>query len=520
MNHARPLRTAASPLCGFHRRRADPWPRRSGVALVLVLLVICITLGLSYAAVRSQFVGLKIQQNADRRTAARQAAVTGLTMAIKKMHTSDWDGVDTTLSGSLGDFQSFQVTYTTGDPSLTSEHPDYEDLPYRVTLLASGYAADPDNPASVATHQIRAVVRLIPRALADEPANWTEMVQYTLYQTQAEAFTIDVPFRIEGPVRVQDTLTLGRTYAWSDDARGQYLTDLEQMRQGGYADWRPLNGPIYWTDNLQEPGMESLLDDEMGIPTNDVSQDPVSGWNHPGEVSTYQIYPGGKVYDVPVLAQDHQDEILEPDPETNPLGIYYRPGELRLYDNVTIRGTLVSAGSSNGDVHLYGTNVHLLPHDLPPLEGTDVPVQLPLVVAEDDFRIHPGAEGSVRGLLTVWDEFEVREDGQYDIDVTMQTRIVAEKFLLRRRSDWNYWAVWWTDRYYQFKGQEGNQGGIAYFPVWLQAWWGLDPDPRLTVQPDPVTTRYHRYSSCNPVYVPHPDDDGLRWDLLEWTENP
>ena len=53
----------------------------------IVLLMICIVLGLSYAAVRSQFVGLKIQRNADRRTSARQAAVTGLTMAVKKMHT-------------------------------------------------------------------------------------------------------------------------------------------------------------------------------------------------------------------------------------------------------------------------------------------------------------------------------------------------------------------------------------------------------------------------------------------------
>jgi hypothetical protein len=293
------------------------------------------------------------------------------------------------------------------------------------------------------------------------------------------------------------------------------------MRLDAYADWRPLNGPIHWTVYLQEPGIELLLDDEMGIPTNDVSQDPVSGWSHPGEVSTYQIYPGGKVYSVPVLAQDHQNEALEPDPETNPLGIYYRAGSVRLYNNVTIRGTLVTTGdSSNGDVHLYGTNVHLLPHDLPPLEGTDVPVQLPLVVAEDDFRIHPGAEGSVRGLLTVWDEFEVQEDGQYDIAVTLQARIVAEEFLLRRRSDWNYWAVWWADRYYQFKGQEGDQGGIAHFPVWLQAGWGLDPNPRLTIQPDPATTRYHWKNWYDPVYVPHPDDDGLRWDLLEWTENP
>ena len=97
------------------------------MALVLVLLVICITLGLSYAAVRSQFTGLRIQQNADRRISARQAAATGLTMAIKKMHSGDWNGVDTTLTGSLGSNQKFQVTYSTGEPARGARDPPNED---------------------------------------------------------------------------------------------------------------------------------------------------------------------------------------------------------------------------------------------------------------------------------------------------------------------------------------------------------------------------------------------------------
>ncbi len=493
------------------------------MALLVVLLLISMALGLSYAAMRSQYMALLIHRNFDRRASARQAAVTGLTIAIKKMHKSDWAGVDTTLTGSLGSYESFQVTYTTGDQSLHSGHPDYENFPYRVTLLSTGYAADPDNPTCIATHQIRAVVRLIPRALADEPANWDEMMKYVLYQYKDRAFKINVPFRVEGPVRVQKKLRLAEAYPWSNSARERYLGDLNAMRLTGYPDWRPFDGPIDLPYNEQSAGTIALLGTAMGIPTSDVHKQNATDWSHPGSLTTYQIYTGGKTYSVQTLSGSLSDVTLEPDPETNPLGIYYRSGRVWLHDNVTVRGTLVVKGSWNGDVFINGKNVHLVPHDLPPLENTDVPIQLPVMVLQDDFRIYPDADVSVTGMLTIWDEFEVKSDNQHDMVVAIQGRVVAEEILIRRRCDWVKWTDWWTEEYDEFTDQdeeeEEEEEGIPYFPVWLNQVHGLDPNPRLTIKPESNEVRYHWKKADDPVYVPHPDDDGLRWDLLEWTEN-
>ena len=181
---------------------------RRGVAVLVVLLLLSMTLALSYAAVRSQSTAMQVQRNADRRASARQVALTGLTLGIKKMHKSDWTGLNTTLAGQLGTYERFDVKYTAGDPALTAASADYADLPYRVTLLATGYATDPDNPQCVSTHQVRAVVRLTPRQVANEPSDWSRINKYTVFQSKQLDFRVEIPSRIEGKVRLQGRLRL------------------------------------------------------------------------------------------------------------------------------------------------------------------------------------------------------------------------------------------------------------------------------------------------------------------------
>ena len=157
------------------RAKRTPAPRRRGVAVLIVLMLLSITLGLSYWMVRSPTTALQIQQNTNVRVSARRAALTGLTMGLKKMHTNEWcygDGVNTTLTGSIGEDQSYQVSYVVGDPSLAVDDPDY---PYRVTLLSTGTATDPTDPERTSTHQARAVVHLVPRRVPDEPTDWPTM---------------------------------------------------------------------------------------------------------------------------------------------------------------------------------------------------------------------------------------------------------------------------------------------------------------------------------------------------------
>ena len=78
--------------------------RRRGVAVFLVLLLITMTLAITYAAVRSQNMSYMLQRNSDRRVAAQQCAVTGMRMALKKMQGSSWAGFNSTLNGTLSNF--------------------------------------------------------------------------------------------------------------------------------------------------------------------------------------------------------------------------------------------------------------------------------------------------------------------------------------------------------------------------------------------------------------------------------
>jgi len=508
------------------------------------MLLLAVTLGLSYAVVRSQSTALTIQHNARLQASARQAALTGLTVALKKMHSAAWcsgDGVNSTVSGAISDYESYAVTYATGDDSLDPHDPaNAMEFACRVTLLSTGTAVDPSDPARTATHRARAVVRLVPRALDtdDEPDEWQEMTdQHTVYQWRNGDFEVNVPFRIEGAVRIQGKLDLAKArwhypwYPWSTEAREDYLTDLNAMRLDGLADFRPFTGPIELPFPSQEAGLTGLLESMDTNPT-DAGKSNVNNWHFPAQLSTYRVYPGGKEYTVEALGYWQQDVTWKPNAETNPLGIYYRSGTLRLYQNVTIEGTVITTGTWAGNVYLHGTNVHLKPLDLPSLYGSDRPIRLPVAVVEDDFRIYAGAQGSVAGLVTVGDEFEICDAGQHDIDVPFQGPIVAKEVLIRPRSEWyqGKGPIWWYTQYQAFlnqnpEGQEGEQepAGTPYFPVWLNDHHGLDSNPGLLIQREPRDAgapepRYHWKKQYDAIYVPHEEDDGLRWEVFEWTD--
>ena len=42
----------------------------------------------------------------------------------------------------------------------------------------------------------------------------------------------------------------------------------------------------------------------------------------------------------------------------------------------------------------------------------------------------------------------------------------------------------------------------------------------IVVRPDPAGVSYHWLDWSQPLFVLHPDDGGLKWDLIEWQDNP
>lgn len=508
------------PRSGLRDYAARKGRSRRAVSVLVVLLLISTTLALSYAILRSQGTAAQVQDNATLRLSARQAAMSGITVGLKKMHNSSWGGVDTSLSGTVASNCRFQVAFSTGDPSLSSSSADYSDYPYRVTLLSTGTATDAGDSNRSATYRVRAVVRLIPRKLPDEPAEWPSMTTNTVHQySTAGTVVLAVPCRIVGTIRSYGKWDFPAECKWGTTEESDYLRDLNSMRLAGMGDYRPFNSQMTLPFSKQPSGVIAAIT-SLGITPKDLTTSPAADWVFPGQVRTYQIYPGGKSYSVPTISQSLWSTTLQPDPLTNPLGVYYREGEVQLGDNVTIQGTLLQNGHSS-NVVFSGKSVQIKPVDLPAVYPSTQPVQLPVVMARRDLQIAAGAQGSITGLVAAWRRFDVATDHQGESSVETACRIVAQDLNIHALNEWKSLdEFWWHWLYALYYLQQST--GYKYFPSWLKAALGLDYSPRIVIQPDTRSVNYHYpwLSTSNPIYVAHPDDGGLRWEMVDWTENP
>ena len=691
-----------------------------------------------------------MQQNYGRHAKARQAAMAGVSCALRKMSDPSWAGVGVNLNANLGGNMAYNVVFQTGDPSLTPADPDYADFPYRVTLTSTGTAHAAGDPNLQSQHTVQAVVQLVPRKLNDPPGGWPDLSQYTVCQWASGSgreMEIEVPARIEGPVRCNAQIRLCDDYpgdgddrpfagtidevaifgkalsreqiedlhdqeitlaaltsqgslnpvawwrldeaagarvatdsvgnnhglydgaaaqatphpdhggtgaarfdgfndqiflknmnvgggqmtilAWfqvdsfnntdariiskatgtsnsshywmlstvldnghrrlrfrlkTDEgdtktliaasgnisagqwvfaaavydgqemilymdgeevgdtdkegslvtnstvpvaignnppgsARGRLLRDLEALRVAGQPDQRPLTGPIDTPRSLTSGETLSLLENDLQVIVNDVPLMTAPA-THPGQVTSYRLYPGGKVYQAQALSSSLANATFEPDPVNNPLGVFTHPTNLYVNNNVTIRGTVIAYDPGTlGDIEILGDGVTISGVNLPALHGDSSTYQLPAAIARDDIRIHENSSGSLNGLALTWDDFEFAS-GTVGTDFMVNGQLVVADLEILSRTQWDYWSGWWLDRVETFLGTISFSSPVKYFPTWLKNTQGLDAQPRITIRPDPAGVKYHWHDWSQPLFVPHPDDGGLRWDLIDWRDNP
>ncbi|MCA9141443.1 MAG: LamG domain-containing protein [Planctomycetaceae bacterium] len=708
------------------------------------------TLALSYAMLRTQATIEQTERNSSHRATARQAAMTGMSVALRTINEPTWGGVDTGLSGSLGDGSTYAVSFETGDASLAVSDPDYSEYPYRLTINAIGSVVDPANPQIQSTHRIRSVVQLVRRKLSDAPSNWSTIKPYTVYQWgtgSGREVDIEFPVRINGPVYFQNrinylsdypndgdekpfdgsidevmvlgasassmvveaiqagTLTLqtlvaipaanavawwrfneangstiavdalgnyngryegsaaggtpgptqggsgsavfdgyddhidvgpvnvsgsamtilawikaddfdssegrilskatgsndsdhywmlstidvsgrkrlrfrlktdiggtdvlqastgdlttntwtfvaavydgvtmrlykdGQLVGWrfkfgsiatsssvrasignnpSGSPRARLLRDLEAMRVAGQGDFRPMAGPISAPLSLTLDHDRRLLEVDSNVPLNDVviggGTSPVT---HPGDVTSYRLYPGGKSYAPTQLNSSISNVSLAPNPVTNPLGLVKRQSQLVLNNNVTIQGTvLVYDSGSSGRIELRGTGIKVAPVSLPSLYGDSTIYQLPSIIARDDVEVYSGSSSSLSGLVMAWDDLQCFQ-GKQSTALSVTGQLIAGELEIEARDEWDQSSSWWDSRHKEFLAQLGGSSPNPYFPTWLQTNHALDYQPKLTIQPDPSSVSYHWHDWSKPLFEAHPDDGGLRWDLLEWQD--
>ena len=237
--------------------------------------------------------------------------------------------------------------------------------------------------------------------------------------------------------------------------------------------------------------------------------------SHPGDIASYRLYPGGEIYYPTQLETSITGANLVPDPKTNPLGLFTCQSVLAVDDDVSIQGTVLAHDSGNsGRVELRGTGIRIEPLSLPSLYGDSTVYQLPSVIARDDIEVYDGSSSSLRGLVMAWNRLQCSQ-GQQSTEMFVTGQVIAGEFKVAARDEWDQSSSWWKLRHQTFLDQLDTASPTLYFPEWLSQNHGLDYEPNLTIQPDSPTIRYHWHDWSQPLFEAHPDDGGLRWDLLD-----
>ena len=508
---------------GSIRRTASRRPKR-GIAVVLVLGLLAITLAVAYATLRGQGTTMDLARNNSRALDAREAARSGLAAALRKISENGWSGVGVPLSANITANTWYNVTFTTGDAQLAAGDSKYAEYPFRVTIDSLGYASDPIDPTVQASHHSRCVVQLIRRALVSEPANWSSLTNYTVFQWANQNVNVQEPVQISGPAKIWGKMQLSTEYPGYTTARDRYLSDLNARRIAGKGDYRPLPSPLTITLSRQDATNLTLMQSKLGLTLIDSTPSAGNPLNHPGAVLSYSLYPGGQSYTIPVLQSVYgstlQNVSLGADAVNNPLGVFRSTGPLSLQNNVQITGTIITDGATP-EIQVYGTNVVLQPANLPKLNGSTQTYQLPVALVLTDLRINSAAQAQIKGFTTVWGEFRLKQ-GAANTTFAFQGNLVTNTLRLEGRSEWILDSLQWTTQYTGFTTNlllsllDPNR--VPYFPDYMEKVKGFMVQPALTLQPGLSGVTPHWQDWTQPIYQKGATDTGLKWDMVRWED--
>ena len=502
------------------------------MAVVLVLGLLALTLTLSYAMLRMEYQVEQSQTNISGLEKARLAAVTGISVALRKMHDGTWAGVNTTLHGNLTTGVSYDVGFAAGDSSLTSAHPDYAEYPYRVTLSAVGTAVDPAQPNAQVSYRVQAVAQLSRRQLnaAATPSRWAQLNSYTVYQWNASStprdLPIELPCQIRGNACFEGALRLCQAYPKYQSSRERYLKDLRLLSQAG-TDYRPFTGTVALDNSRQSGSVTNELTSWLGVNVTGISGNSIVPLTFPSGVTSYQLYPGGKVYAIPrlqdVLVSPAKNQVLAADPLNNPLGVYRTDASWSFMAGSKLTGTLLCENPT-AVITVSGSAVQLSGLNLPNLEGSNASYQLPLAIVKNDVVVAGSSVSTVSGLVIAWNQFVI-SSGSKGTLLTLTGRVFADGFGINGRTEWStltdaQWQQSLSDFLNQYDPLLFALGlSEQYYPRWMEkSPYLLAAAPKLNFIP-PTNVTYHWPNWGQPIYVKADGDAGLRWNLVSWGES-
>lgn len=491
---------------------------RRAVVVLTVLFAVMAALAISFAASYLLARRAEIESNGILAELARRAADTGISVGMQNVFSSQWTGVNGLLAGGCGDNQSFEVRFLPGDARLAPGAPDYPRLPLRITMVSVGKAWRPGRPDYPAVCEQHVTLELVPRALAPQPRDWNSITAHTVYQTQTAPCKLNVPYRFSGTARFQSSLSIADAYPGETTAWNLYLDHLRKMMLNGYPDYRPFAAAVSLPYTAQPPETIYALALLLGMEVK-----PATGTNvepdlaFPVGLTQYRLFPGGPSYVIPGLPNVLENVTLSADPASNPLGVYYCGGNVELRGNVTLQGSLYA----NGDIAVTGSNILLQPAELPAPGDSDARLRIPTLSGK---KLHVDTLGTariIRGLVGLFGHFHVRENAA-ETELTVRGKVFAPEFRIDSRTPWNHQD--WKRLRQDFEAQYPTASGEnRYFPLWLRNARGLDPAPRIRVEPESDEPTYHWLESGEAIYAPGPNDKtaldpspGLRWSVIRW----
>jgi len=377
---------------------------RQGLSLLIVMLALSTSVVLTYSFLRTQTVVARISDNSARQDLALQAAQAGAADGLAHLQSSDWPGIDQTVTevliADVAGTASYSVVYLTlsvaGVTSLPTDEPLY------LVIRSTGVWQSAANSQETVQRQVEVTVRLAPRLpgrtlyagdsssatdVTPNPGDYDRIQTYTLFASKGkDSLTLDPQDRIDGNVWLADKLRLYKDPHWNSTIRNEMLTSIGAQYgpapgATGIGHPHPLAGTVTFKKSPNEGTQADLglLKTAWSLDASTVAYPSVD----PSSWQTYRLYAGGPLYSATLVSATLSNVTLRPTPE-NPLGIFYSAGDVWVSNNVTIQGTLVSNGRvtfSGNEIRISGYNwldqqgQELVPH-------ADLWPRLPAIVAD------------------------------------------------------------------------------------------------------------------------------------------
>jgi len=384
-------------------------------------VAISMSLVLTYSFIRSQSVHLQINENSSRTDWAIQAAQTGAAVAIERIQSTDWLGVDETLSREVHADNEGTAYYEVIFNSISSS--DLDSTPAEASFMlaveSTGFWASAKNPDEIVERRVEVIVRLKPRLpgrtirdgdsdsasdLISNPGDYDQIQSYALFASGGDkSLVLDPADRIDGAIWLKNKLQVYGDPRWSSSVRDEFLADIgarfATVGAGGptYQHPHPLAGSITFYQTPANSVQQDL--GNLGVAWNKVDSQPEYPTINYSDYENYQIYAGGFVYSAVDPGSRIDRKELRPT-EDNPLGIFFHRGDVSVDDDVIIQGTLVSTGK----IAFHGDHSHLSSFNWKDDSGIEVLSEssswrrLPAIVAyEVDFHRH--VQVSVHGAI-------------------------------------------------------------------------------------------------------------------------